>query len=242
MKTIYRIVRFFVKLFFPRMKLEGEENLPEGACVAVSNHAQMNGPIAAQLYFPKPSKIWCAGEMMHWKEVQKYAFADFWEDKPNSVRWFYKILSYLIVPLSVCIFNSADCIAVYRDHRLLSTMRETGDCLEKGEKIVIMPEHNVPYNHIVYEFEDGFVNLARQYYRKTGKALEFVPMYVTPKLKKIVFGKPVVYDPDASPKEERVRIAKECMDAVTKLAEDEPEHTVIPYKNIGRKHYPTNRG
>ena len=100
MKTIYRIVRFFVKLFFPRMKLEGEENLPEGACVAVSNHAQMNGPIAAQLYFPKPSKIWCAGEMMHWKEVQKYAFADFWEDKPKSVRWFYKILSYLIVPLS----------------------------------------------------------------------------------------------------------------------------------------------
>ena len=45
--------------------------------------------------------------MMHRDEVAAYAYRDFWSGKPRAVRWFYKLLSHLIVPLSVCVFNNA---------------------------------------------------------------------------------------------------------------------------------------
>ena len=49
---VYRAVRGLVRLFYPKVTVEGAENLPEGPCIAVGNHAQMNGPIACNLYFP----------------------------------------------------------------------------------------------------------------------------------------------------------------------------------------------
>ena len=45
----YRLIRFGVWLFSPKWKLSGAEKLPEGPCVIVGNHAQMYGPIAAEL-------------------------------------------------------------------------------------------------------------------------------------------------------------------------------------------------
>ena len=46
----YRIIRWFVWLFYPRTKVVGAENLPERDAIVVGNHAQMNGPITAELY------------------------------------------------------------------------------------------------------------------------------------------------------------------------------------------------
>ena len=45
-KIVYRFIRFWVKLFYPRIRVVGEENLPEGPVVVVGNHAQMNAPIS----------------------------------------------------------------------------------------------------------------------------------------------------------------------------------------------------
>ncbi len=46
---LYRVIRFFVKLFSPKMEVTGTENLPEGAAIIVANHSQMYGPIACAL-------------------------------------------------------------------------------------------------------------------------------------------------------------------------------------------------
>ena len=114
-KALYKVIKGAVKLVYPRITVEGMENLPEGACIIVGNHAQMNAPIACELYFPGTHYTWCAQEMMHLKEVPPYAYKDFWSGKPKSVRWIFKIASYLIAPLAVCVFNNANCIGVYRD-------------------------------------------------------------------------------------------------------------------------------
>ena len=55
----YRMIRWFVWLFYPKIKVEGLEHLPETPCVVVANHAKMNGPIACELYFPGNRAIWC---------------------------------------------------------------------------------------------------------------------------------------------------------------------------------------
>lgn len=67
-----------------------------------------------------------------------------------------------------------------------------------------------------------------------------MPLYIAPKLKQMHMGKPVRFDPDAPMEAERQRICKYLMNEITALACALPEHAVIPYRNIPKKHYPTN--
>lgn len=237
---LYRLIRGLVKLFYPRIEVVGAENLPDGCAILVGNHCKMNGPIASELYVPGNHYIWCASQMMERKEVPAYAYQDFWSGKPGYIRWFYKILSHLIAPLSVCVFTNAHTIPVYHDARLISTFRETVSKLEEGARVVIFPEHHVPHNHILCEFQDRFIDIARIYSKKTGDELYFVPMYLAPALKKLYLGKPIRFSASTPIKEERRRICDALMDAITDMACQLPEHTVVPYDNIPKKDYPTN--
>lgn len=237
---IYRLIRWFVRLFSPKFQVIGAERLPDGPCVIVGNHSQMYGPIAGELYTPGKHYIWCAGEMMHPKEVPAYAFADFWSGKPKAFHWFFKLLSHMIVPLSVCIFTNAHTIPVYHDARLRSTFRESITKLQEGSTIVIFPEQHIKHNNIVCDFQDKFIDLARFYYKKTGEELSFVPMYLTPRRKEMIFGEPVRFHAGVPIAEERRRICDTLMDRITQIAVALPEHTIVPYPNMPKKDYPKN--
>lgn len=238
--VLYRLIKWLVWLFYPKLEVEGEENLPPEPAILVGNHAQMNGPIAAELYCPGSHYTWCAGQMMHLKEVPAYAYQDFWSGKPRWSRPFYKLLSYLIAPLSVCVFNNANTIGVYRDARILSTFKNTVKRLQEGNHVVIFPEGGGEYNHILTEFQDKFIDIAKLYYKKTGRELPFVPMYLAPKLRKLYLGKPIFFRADAPMEEERQRIREYLMAEITQMAVSAPEHTVVPYHNIPKKQYPSN--
>lgn len=237
---LYKIIKGLVWLFYPKLEVIGAENLPGEASIIVGNHTQMNGPIAAELYCPGKHYTWCAGEMMHLKEVPAYAFQDFWSQKPKWTHPWYKLLSYIIAPLSVCVFNNANTIGVYHDTRLMGTFKNTIKRLQEGNHVVIFPEHDVKYNNILYEFQDRFIDVAKLYYKKTGKAVSFVPLYIAPKRKAMYFGKPIRFNPDVSIAEERRRICKYLMKEITEVAVSLPEHTVVPYRNIPKKFYPSN--
>lgn len=236
----FRVMRWLIWLFYPKITVEGLENLPEEPCVVAGNHTKMNGPICAELYFPGKRKIWCAHQMMYLKEVPAYAFEDFWSRKPKWTHWFYRLLSYVIAPVSVCLFSNAKTIPVYRDNRLITTFRQTISALEDGANIIIFPECYEPHNHIVYQFQDRFIDVAKLYYKRTGKALSFVPMYIAPALKKLYLGKPVTFCPDKPIEEERRRIAEYLMDEITHMAVNLPRHRVVQYPNIPKKAYPFN--
>ncbi len=200
----------------------------------------MNGPIACELYFPSNRYTWCAGQMMKLKEVPAYAYEDFWSGKPRYCRPFYKILSHIIAPLAAFIFNNANTIAVYRDNRILSTFKTTVSKLKEGANIVIFPGHNVKHNNIIYDFQDKFIDIARLYHKRTGKELSFVPLYIAPKLKQMYLGKPIKFSAEAPITNERRRICDYLMTEITDIARSLPKHTVIPYRNIPKKDYPTN--
>ena len=237
---VYRMACTLVRLFYRKPEIIGAENLPEGGCVIVGNHAQMNGPIVAELFLPGDRAVWCNAEMMNLKEVPDYAFRDFWSMKPTSVRWFYRLLSYAIAPLSVCIFNNAHCIAVYRDARVMTTFRQTLSRLKDGARIVIFPETDPPRNRILYSFQERFIDLGRMYARQTGAQLAFVPMYVAPRLHRIFLGKPVCYDSGADPAAENRRVLDALFDAITDMACAQPKHRVVPYRRIPGQKYPMN--
>lgn len=237
---IFRFIRWCVKVCYPKIQVEGAENLPVEPAVIVGNHSKMNGPIIGELYVPGAPYIWCAGEMMHLKDVPAYAFQDFWSQKPKWLHPFYKLLSYIIAPISVCVFNHARTIGVYHDTRILSTFKNTVKKLQEGKSVVIFPEHGVEYNHILCEFQDKFIDVAKLYYKKTGLEISFVPMYIAPNLKKIFLGKPIRFCAGEPMDTQRSRICHYLMEEITAIAEALPEHTVVPYQNIPKKDYPSN--
>lgn len=237
---LFIIIKSMVRVFYPKIEIVGEENLPDEPVVIVGNHTQMNGPIACELYLPDNCYTWCAGQMMNLKEVPAYAFTDFWSQKPKSVRWLFKIASYIIAPLSVIVFNNARTIAVHRDNRVINTFRNSMQKLKDGNSLVIFPEYNKEYNNILYDFQDRFIDLAKIYYNRTGLTLSFVPLYIAPKLKKMYFGTPITFNPEEEIDIERKRIKGYLMKEITDIAVNLPEHIVIPYRNIPKKYYKTN--
>ena len=240
-KTLYRFIRWCVKTIYRKYEVLGKENLPEGPYVIIGNHCQIHGPIVAQLYMPEKSITWGIGDMMHAKDIPSYAYRDFWSEKPKSVRWIFKICSYLIVPLAVLIFNNADMIGVYHDKRILGTFKESLAALCDGKNLVIFPECPTERNNIIFEFQEGYADLGRMYGKKTQRKLPFVPMYVAPDLKQIWFGKPEEFDFSANGADERKRVNQVMMDRVTKLGQSLPLHVVVPYRNVDKKEYPKNR-
>lgn len=239
-KVFYKVCWWLVWVFYPKTTVEGQENLPEEASIIVGNHSQANGPIVAELYFPGKRSIWCAGQMMSVKEVPDYAYHDFWDEKPKALKPLFRLLSYIIAPFAACVMRCGNTIAVYRDTRIINTFRDTVKKLQAGNHIIIFPECKKGYNQILCQFQENFVDVAKLYYKRTGNELNFVPMYLAPRLHKIYFGKPIRFNAQAPIAEERRRICQALMDSITEIAEGLPEHIVVPYPNIPKKDYKTN--
>ncbi|MBR6119121.1 MAG: hypothetical protein IKQ04_02250 [Oscillospiraceae bacterium] len=237
----YRAIRRSVSALYRRYRIQGLEHLPREGCVLVGNHCQAHGPLVGELRLPFPRKTWCASEMMEKEQVADYAFRDFWSQNPRWTHPFYRLLSHLIVPLAVLLFNHAETIPVYRDSRLLSTFRETLRCLEEGRSVLIFPEQDKRCNHILDDFQEHFIDVAKLWHRRSGKALAFVPMYICPALRVICFSEPVIFDPDAPIDAERERIKKELVRRITALAEELPRHRVVPYRPQPKKYWHFNR-
>jgi len=237
----FKITRFIVRIFYRKREFKGVENIPSEPSLIIGNHAQAHGPLSCELFFPTKKYIWCIGEMMNVKEVPSYAYKDFWSHKPKWIRWLFKIISYIIAPL-VYFLKKADTIAVYKDARIVQTFKETVDKLAEGANVVIFPECPTEFNNIVNEFQDKFVDVARLYYKKYNKEISFVPMYNSPQLKTIVFGKPIKFDASKEIEEQRKVICDYLKEEITRMAKELPAHTVVPYLNIKKKDYPISKG
>lgn len=237
---LFRILRRILMWVYPQYEIVGLEKLPQEPSVLVGNHSQLHGPVACELYFSDSFYTWCNAQMMNKNEVQAYAYQDFWSQKPKYSRWFYKAVSYLIVPLSVLIFNNARTIPVYHDKRVIKTFKTSLNHLTNGENVIIFPEYDQKHNNILYDFQEGFIDIAKLYYKKTGKQLSFVPLYIAPKLKKMFIGDAIEFSAQNTIEAERVRIKKELMEQITDIATSLPKHTVVPYRNIPKREYPEN--
>lgn len=238
---LYKILRFFILCFYRKRKFIGLENVPQDEpIVFAGNHCQMHSPMAIELFFPFDKAIWCNGEMMNVKEIPSYAYKDFWSQKPKGVRWIFKCLSYLLIPIAV-VFKSADAIPVYRDLRITNTFKKSIEALDEGCKIVIFPEKAEGYNNIINDLNLYFVDLAKFYYKSTGKELTFVPMYNAHTLKTICFGKPIKFNSKDSIENQRKVICEYIKEEVTSMAKDLPSHKVIPFNNVPKKQYPISK-
>lgn len=237
----FRCTYNIVSKFYKKTQIQGLENLPDTPCIIIGNHAQAHGPLIAELKFPFKKKLWYNSELIDKSKYPEYAMNDFWRYKPRGKRWFYRAISRMTTWVFPCLLKGVCGIPVYRDSRVIITIKKTIESLKEGYHVVIFPERHEPFNKVVNEFQQGFVDLAKLYFNKTGKILSFVPLYNAPKLKKSVFGKPIFYNPNISIEEERSRICNYLKSNITELAESLPPHTVVPYANIHKRKYPKSK-
>lgn len=235
-KLLYKVARFF----YGKIKFVGIDNI-KAPCIIVANHAQAYGPLMFELCFPLKQKMWCISDMLHLKTAPRYIYKDFFKYKSKKMAWLYWPLSFLLSPILVYLCKNIQPIAVYKDAKILSTFKNTVQSLKSGENIIIFPETHEQYNHIVNNFQNGFVNISKFYEKQCQKPLLFVPAYVCPKLKTIVFGDPIMVDDyQLEQKGQCQTICNQLMQEITALAQSLPAHKVVPYANIRQKHYPDN--
>ncbi len=240
-KKLLNFIEGIVKIFYKKRKFEGEENIPDEPHIIIGNHSQIHGPIFGELYL-KNKLIWCDGPVMERKEIPPYAMRVFWPNKPKRSRWFYKLLAHIMArPVSFAMGN-ADTIGVYRDARLISTFNDTVETLKNGVNVVIFPESPEEYNEIVNQFNLKFVDVARLYYKATGKCVQFLPMYHAVKIKRVIYGKPITFDPNINNVEQRTIICNYLMEELTRIAKTLPRHKVIPFNNVGKKNFKYSKG
>lgn len=237
---LYRLIWNTLNIFYPRYEFENEELIPGEACIFVGNHSQAHGPLVSELRMKQEHITWCVGQILNRKEAAEYCYTDFWSGKPAYIRPFFRLLSRIIAGPISFVLSNANTLPVYHDSRVVSTLRTAVNGLSAGKSMVIFPEHYVGYNHFLCDFQRGFVDTARLYYKRTGKCLKFVPMYIAPKLRKVYYGSPVEYNPANSPEQERERICICLMEEISRIALSLPLHTVVPYPNIPRRNYPQN--
>lgn len=240
-RGVYSIFLFFMKIIYRKTKVEGIEKIPGKNTIIVANHAQLNGPIIAQLHMPKNCYIWANGQMAKMSDVSSYAMEDFFPYKKRWLRPLCRLASYALAPLLVCMMNNARVIPVYHDIRLTSTMRESIKKLSEGNNILIFPEKHQQRSNVINCFREHFVDLARLYHRRTGEVLTFLPMYIAPDLKLCCVGEGICYDPCLNIEEQRHGIAEYLASQIEDMAGSLPEHTVVPFDNISRKLYPRNK-
>lgn len=112
------------------------------------------------------------------------------------------------------ILDCARALPVYRSdpNKIAEMKNQTAEALTTGDNVLVFPE-KPPKGEFykiggVDKFQTGFVEMAADYRRRTGRDLAFYPLYIDKKGKKIIVGDRVTLNADAPLHEEKLRVAE----------------------------------
>lgn len=208
--TLYRNLAGLVDAMIWGGEMVGAENLPEtGPVVFVSNHTQALGPIAVAASLPMRLYPWVIADMLEWDKAAAYLNKDFIEPQLHIPPPLSLFAARALSQISVRLLRGVDCIPVWHDERLFETYRISVDHLAQGKNLLIFPEDPLqPLDEQckMSPFLKGFARLGEFYFERTQKTLRFYPLAVHPFLRQVKLGKPVTFNPNNNPANERTRI------------------------------------
>ena len=199
-----------------RCKIVGKQNVNKNEDkVFVANHYEIFGPIAMFLRFPYKFRPWVIDKMIDPKSVEEQMGLSVYNNFPKYPMWFKKWVVKAIRNLMVWTMKHADAISVSRENPRdnLKTLQESSETLQKGTSILIFPEDRY-VTEGVGKFQTGFENIAKYHHQKTGRILSFYPVFVSQSNKTIYIEKPIKFNPENSPKEEKERIVEYLYDSM----------------------------
>lgn len=164
--------------------------------ILVCNHIGSYGPVSIISALPSKLYPWVAHEVTEIRKVARHLQREFTELelklRPPLSIW----LARLIGRICVAIMRSIEAIPVYAgSRRIRKTLERSLELLLRGKTLLVFPEDkDRPINEVLGEFNTGFLNIARMYYRRTRKLIRFIPVAVNEKVKAIRIGKPIRFD------------------------------------------------
>lgn len=226
---IFRVFRNLVAFFFPKNEFiwKTEKPAPDEPLFMVCNHTKIYSSTAFILHH-QPIRVWANCYFLFLK--------DCWHHIRTKVcfgkRAWLKPLGFILTPLIVWVFRAFEPIPVYHKSRkvITDTFEKSMQTMDENIPQVIFPERTTnKVNRYIFELNYGFPVVAELYYRRTGKRLNFYPVYCAQKLRKFVVGEPVRYDPEVPMKIQRVTICKYLEDKIRELGDSLPPHEPVIY-------------
>lgn len=225
---ITQFIRAVISFFTPKYTSMGRENIPECACVFVSNHARAIGPIVMCTRLNRDMRPWVHADVCFKETFKNYAIADFWPRAKGIGKALAYIVAHLLKGPVPYIFSGMQAIPVYRDQRVIITFKKSVQTLREGLDIVLFPEKDGEFSQYVNPIDSGFIDLGAMFKKQEG--LQFVPVYICPKLKTICFNEPVRYDSALSVEQNRETIGEEILKRIDALANSLPPHNATTYR------------
>ncbi len=190
--------------------------------VFVCNHYEIFGPFAVTLSLPLRFRLWSnsivvdAVNHVDSMIVGAQHVLPFLSEKAAR-----KLLNFL-APMVERVLKRFQPITVYRDNlgKQMKAIEKTVDFMLDGENIVLFPETGYPaYSHgSVTEFYRSFVLIGEVYRRRTGGSVDFCPIYVDKKHRRLQFGDLVTYGEDTA-SVECTRIVEELRSQILQMVE-----------------------
>ncbi len=215
-KYFYKVIR---RLFF-NSHLHGLKNLKgDGPVIMVANHVGSFGPVSVITSMPLRMFPWVSHEVTDIATVARRIQEEFLEQelhlRPPVSTYFGRVIGRICVAL----MKDIGAIPVYqKSRRIRTTVELSVNLLAQGKNILVFAEDSTrKINDVLCEFCTGCIHLARDYYEKTRKTVQFLPVAVNRRVRGILVGKPIRFDVSAPFPREKVRLKAELESSVFSL-------------------------
>ncbi len=186
-----RFGRWLLRTFSPRYEAcTSEQSDP---VVYVCRHLNMHGPFTTLKWLPKHVHPMILHVYFDREETVKhmteYTFSARYGKKPKRFCLPAHVMSWVSPPM----MKSLQGIPVYRNGmQSISTLKCGLKYLLKGEDLIVYADIDYTGNYgKPSEIYDGFLMLGDMYYKKTGKAVKFVPLVIDDERRQIIEAAPV---------------------------------------------------
>ena len=205
MGKMFECVRHCVRPFLKVRETVYAEPVGEEPVIFLANHLGAVGPMYMAATFPLRDQvaIWCNEGMMDEKLIVEYVRGDWWWHPESKLAPLYSAtipyIARLIVPK---VLRSAPTIAVCRDARVMTTMRQSIKALKEGKHLVIFPELPDGHDSHAEQLQMGWINLVSMYNKATGKNIRMIPVFIDETSGTFNVCKGITADPEIPVKEQ----------------------------------------
>ncbi len=193
---------------------------PRGTPVVfIANHERSFGPLSAMSTLPRPLCPWVAREITDPETCPAYIEKDFVVPEVGLRRPLSSLVAGVIGRICVGIMRDIHAIPVYKESkRIVETLDMSSRLLALGKRLLIFPEiPNRFLNDVICEFDTGFAGVARVFFERTKRIVNFLPVAVNRRTKSLLLGAPVPFNPLNSFKAERARLKEELERRICEL-------------------------
>jgi len=215
-RHFYKVVR----LLLFNSRLRGSRNLrTDEPVIMVANHVGSFGPVSVITSLPIRAYPWVAHEVTDIRTAAPRIQAEFLEQELHLRPPLSTYLARVIGRVCVALMRDIGAIPVYtKSRKIRSTMYDSLGLLREGKNILVFAEDtSKKLNGVLCELRTGFIHIAKLYYERTKKAIQFLPIAVNRKVGGIRIGTPIRFNASLPFPRERQRLKNELQSTLYAL-------------------------